>query len=679
MKKYRQYFLLFLILFGTKVQAVDIDSLKQELSQASGLEKLNILNQLSNHYAATDPRLSLSYDSLALDIAVAEDDLNAQSNILNNMGLSFYAISDVAKAIVLISQSLELKEQIADTLEIDKTLNNLGVLYQLIGDYDAAIRLLSRSLDIRRQQNDSSGIARTLSNASVILNRAGRSEQALLMLEEAQAIYTKLNDLSGLASVYNNIGTIYQRTGDNRLAKEFLLQSLEMKCEEDDPRFTANTYNNLGMTSMALGDYVAASAYYQKALDLRTRINDIFGLATVNVNMGELYRITSEYSKSEQHLLDALKIAEREQFKEPLQRSLYQLSQLYAAMGRFEAAYDFAYRALAAQEALYDDELSKQITNMEMQLKTEITHRENEMLRLDNRLKEMAIRRSQSILYTSIAFSVLILLVGVIIWIRLVEKRKLNNQLRNTVSLLQQSEKSLKKANAEKDNFFSIIAHDLTSPFNSILGFSDLLLSSYDDYSDKEKKKFIGNIREASSETYSLLQSLLEYGRSQTGKMPFEPEHFDLKELVEAQKDVLMDIATKKSIAVETDFPENTMVYADKNMVLSVLSKLISNAVKFSQRGSKVRLSARPQNYQLLIEVSDQGIGIPAAWQKDLFAINKEHKRKGTENERGGGFGLVLCAELVKKNEGNIWVESTENQGSSFFFTLIRNPKTDDR
>ncbi len=664
--------LLFFVFWSSKAETTYVDSLKHELQRAKGLEKLNVLGQLSNYYAARDIDLSLSYDSLALEIATSEQDLAAQSNILNNMGLSFYAKSDVAAAIVLISESLELKERIADSLEIDKTLNNLGVLYQLIGDYDSAISLLGRSLGIRRQQNDSLGIARVLSNTSVILNKTGRTDQALSMLEEAKVIYKRKVDHSGLASVYNNMGTVFQKLDDNKQAEEFFLLSIKMKCEDDDPRFTANTYNNLGMTSMALGNLEKASEYYQKALNLRTRINDVFGLATVNVNLGELYLHTSEYQKSEQHLLQALEIAESEMFKEPLQRGYYQLAQLYAATGRFESAFRYSEKSSSLKDELYNEELRKQANNLEMQLRTEIIYRENQMLKIDNRLKEMTIRRNQVSLLMSIVFSLFIIIVVLIIWARLKEKRRLNKQLENTIGLLRQSEKMLKEANAAKDNFFSIIAHDLTSPFNALLGFSDLLVSSYDEFGDQERKTFISNIHEASNETFKLLQNLLEYGKSQTGKISYNPEHIDISNLIKNDQDLLSYIDNNKGVDVTVSIAEGSRVFADKHMLKTIMRNILSNAVKFTPKGGNVKLISKADNDHLLISVSDNGIGIPDEWQKDLFGINKEFKRKGTENERGTGLGLVLCAELVKKNDGKIWFESVENEGSTFYLALKR-------
>lgn len=655
---------------GTGAQSNYTDSLLKELNDARGLDKLNILNRLSDYYSASNLDLSLAYDSIALDIAIKEKDTAAQSNILNNMGLSFYAKSDVATAITLISQSLELKELIADSLEIDKTLNNLGVLYQIIGDFDTATEFLKRSLHIRKEQNDLPGMARSLSNTSVLLKKAGRMDESLAMLEEAKKIYTELDDEQGLASVYNNKGTVYQKLNDFKQAERYFLLSVELKDEDKEPRFLANTYNNLGMISMARGNYDQAEQYYLKALEIRTRINDVFGLTTVNVNLGELHRLSKRYTASEKHLLQALAILEQEGFKEPLQRCLHQLSLLYAELGRYEKAYQHAVRAAVLREEIYTDDLQQLISNLETQRKTEVTYRENIMLRMDNELKELTIRRNRFTTTMIVLFAALVLLFATIVWFRLREIRRLNSELEKAVGMLKISEHNLKSAIEAKDKLFSIIAHDLIGPFNAILGFSEMLLNTYDSFSEKERKRFVANIHEASSGTYKLLQNLLDWSRSQTGKLSYNPELFDLSALVEEGIKAVSESAANKNIDIEADVAKGSMVFADNNMVYTVIRNLLSNAIKFTPREGNIKIGAKTQNSHLQVFISDNGVGIPRVWQSKIFDINKEHKRPGTEKEQGTGLGLILCAELVKRNGGTIWVESEEGKGSTFYFTL---------
>ncbi len=647
-----------------------VDSLKIALKDTEGITRINVLGQLSAYYADSDPDLSLTYDSVALDIARSMGNKMFQSDILNNMGLSFYAKSDYATAIELISRSLEIKEEIADSQSMVQAMNNLGVIYQLIGDYDNAINMLSRSLVIRRKQNDTVGVARTLSNISAAIQRAGKPEQALDILEEARELYQFLNDSKGLASVYNNLGTVYQLLEDFDLAHAYFLRSLELKDEERDPRFMANTYNNLGMTSAALARPQDAIQYYNRALDIRTRTGDQFGLATVNINIGELYRKNGSFQIAEEYLLTALTIARKNNFNQVLQRCLEELSRLYADQGIYQAAYKYSNEALSYKDTLYSEELNKRVAELEMQRKTEITYRENEMLRLDNQLKKWKIQRSRNILTGSIIIALFFVFLIVLIWIRLKEKRKLNNRLQNTINLLQESETHLKEANEAKDKVFSVIAHDLISPFNSLLGFSNLLMHSYKEYDDEEKQQFIASIHQSASNTYRLLENLLYWGRINTGKIRQSPRNVDLSELVKDSLVLLNKAAIEKEISFHTDIQEETIVYADPEMLSIILRNLLTNALKFTHKGGDIYISALGRQNDVELTIQDTGIGIPEAWQNDLFRVNEEYNRAGTENETGPGLGLSLTYGLVKKNNGKIQVKSQEGKGSSFIVQL---------
>ncbi len=232
----------------------------------------------------------------------------------------------------------------------------------------------------------------------------------------------------------------------------------------------------------------------------------------------------------------------------------------------------------------------------------------------------------------------------------------------------------LKELNATKDKFFSIIAHDLKSPFNAILGFSQLLVDYYDDFNDVEKKNFIQNIKIASDSTYKLLENLLDWSRLQSGKINPAPEMINLSLIALENISVLKSMADKKQINLNTSIPNNTMVFADANMVRTILRNLISNAIKFTHSGGEVTISATDGNTMASICVGDNGVGISAESQQLLFRIDEKLSTKGTANETGTGLGLLLCKEMIERQGGQLSVKSKPDQGSRFFFTLPMEP-----
>ena len=234
---------------------------------------------------------------------------------------------------------------------------------------------------------------------------------------------------------------------------------------------------------------------------------------------------------------------------------------------------------------------------------------------------------------------------------------------------LQQREEALHQANVTKDKFFSIIAHDLKNPFNAILGFSSLLTAEYDNLNDTEKRSYIENISMAANTTYRLLENLLEWSRTQTGKIKFAPSTFDLNGIINETMNLHQTQASKKGIKLISEVPFNTFVNADKNMVKTVLRNLFSNAVKFSASG-EVRITAKSKDEFVEVCITDTGVGIPAEGLDKLFKLDEQYLAEGTEHEKGTGLGLILSKEFIDKHGGRIWVKSKRNTGSRFYFTL---------
>lgn len=235
---------------------------------------------------------------------------------------------------------------------------------------------------------------------------------------------------------------------------------------------------------------------------------------------------------------------------------------------------------------------------------------------------------------------------------------------------LRESEARLRELNATKDKFFSIIAHDLKSPFNSIIGFSNLLTRQIQEKDYKGIGRYAVIIQNSSQNAMSLLLNLLEWSRAQVGKMEFNLQYLDVVSLINEAIRLLEDAAVQKSITIYTELPSALFVYADKAMIATILRNLISNAIKFTDVGGEVVISAKQKPDELLITVSDNGVGISLDTIEKLFRIDQNHTTLGTSKEKGTGLGLILCKEFIEKHGGKIWVDSEVGKGSRFCFTI---------
>ena len=280
------------------------------------------------------------------------------------------------------------------------------------------------------------------------------------------------------------------------------------------------------------------------------------------------------------------------------------------------------------------------------------------------------------------------LIVGFYIFYLYRNKKNLSNLLKNKNQQLEESQTELKKSNtllleinSEKDKFFSIIAHDLKSPFIGFLGLTKIMAEQIQDISIKEIYEFSKKMRDSADNLYKLLNNLLEWSRMKRGVTEFNPEMCILPYLIKQNIDIVTEFAKQKNIEIKNNIPEDFSVTADVPMLNTVIRNLISNAIKFTPRGGKIEIGATDEpsegfkpsegsesNY--VIYVKDNGIGMSSDIIDKIFKIDAKVTRPGTEGESSTGLGLLLCKEFIEKHGGRIWVESEVGKGSTFYFIL---------
>lgn len=245
------------------------------------------------------------------------------------------------------------------------------------------------------------------------------------------------------------------------------------------------------------------------------------------------------------------------------------------------------------------------------------------------------------------------------------------NDRKSNEDRIKASESKLRELIAVKDTFFNILAHDLRNPFHAILGFSELLHNDYPTLSDEERQKFISNIYQSAGNTYKLISNLLDWSRLQTGRISFNPQIISVESCIRDEIEIASGTAAKKRIRFDLHAEPELLVYADLNMLKTIIRNLVSNAVKFSYPGGIVQIMAKTAtSKKILISVHDKGVGMSVDQINSLFRLDRKISAKGTENEEGTGIGLILTREFIEKNNGNIWVDSNPGFGTTFYFTL---------
>ena len=240
----------------------------------------------------------------------------------------------------------------------------------------------------------------------------------------------------------------------------------------------------------------------------------------------------------------------------------------------------------------------------------------------------------------------------------------------NNITKKKEAEEKLKELIATKDKLFSIIAHDLKNPFNAILGMSSLLVENVENRNTKQIQDYSKIIHTASQQALNLLENLLDWSRSQSGVLNFKPITFDFQSLLNDTIALFENTANQKGIKIKHAVEPYLKVHADKNMLSTIIRNLISNSIKYSNFEEEVFITAVTYKRMLKFSIADKGVGIPKEKMDDLFKIESQVQTQGTNNEKGTGLGLILCKEFIERHNGEIWVESNVNIGTTFYFTI---------
>lgn len=680
-------------------------------------EKINICINLANWYTYTSNEKTIEYAARALILSEEKGDTKNIISSLEFLSAAYFKLDNYEKSIEYATRLYNIHNTNNEELEAGKSLKDIASNYYGWSKFIEAKNYYERALDIFKKHQYFEGIAETLGELARILGHWGEYDEALSNHQEALKFYEEIVDEAGIAKAYTGMGMIYQELGnlDNAYghykksleiyeslgntfqivsltlhigdiylqkklydkALEYYFKADEIGRELNNKKLKAISLSNIGEAYNLKGDYLKALDYQQRSLVLKEEIGDKMRLAITYTEMGTIYCNVNDFPKALDYLNKGLVMAEELNFKYQINKSHLSLSDVYQKMGNHEQALINYKKYISGRDNINTEESKQIIAELQTKYQLEKKEKENDNLRSGQLLNNARIKNQQLI----IGFVLFILLgsfvLSLILHGRYQQNQKLNIQLSLKNKEIEDQQKNVEKLNAElkeanhtKDKFFSIVAHDLKNPFNSLLVLSKLLLDDYDTFTNEERKQFISQINSSAENTYSLLQNLLEWARTQSGKSVIVKEQINLASISEDAIELLQPVAKGKKINLRADVPARLTAFADKNMISTVLLNLVSNAVKFTPQEGEVKILAYEKNNHIEIEIADSGVGISPKNMPKLFKPEEKFHTEGTDKEKGTGLGLILCKEFIEKNEGEIWAESQEGVGSQFFFSL---------
>ncbi|MFH0761621.1 MAG: tetratricopeptide repeat-containing sensor histidine kinase [Bacteroidota bacterium] len=539
-------------------------------------------------------------------------------------GLALKSLEHNVNAIMAFLKEREIKIKINDNQGLAEANLSLGEGYRAIYDPVSAARYLSEALHLFQESGDESGIARTLNRQA--------------------AVNIDFNDPAGLDRGYP------QLLESQKLAEKIGDYDLQV--------------NNLIMTGAYFGykdDYETALDNLFKAKELIAKAINQYHLSLVLKNIGTIYYKAGNAPKAVEYHRLAYDDALRSGIKVYQWLAAYGLGLAYSKMNEEDSAYKYQAIGLQARVEIIDEVRALQKAMMEEQFLKESYERN-----LEDRSR---LRRWINAILCISLFSVILIFIH--LFIRNNQLRKVNQVLTDRNRIIEEQKTELKSLNAQKDKIYSIIAHDLRNPFNSILGFSELLSGGIGHSSKTQILNLSQNQHNSAVKFYNLLENLLQWAQLQQGTISFNPQMLSLSEMADECIMTTHEAALRKNINLNPDVGDSLWVYADKTMLGSILRNLVSNAVKFTPDGGSVFLSAAPaDDNKIEISVRDTGIGMDPEILSNLYRFEKTVPRRGTNGESSSGLGLRICKEFAEHNGGSIRVESEPGKGSLFIVSL---------
>lgn len=655
------------------------DAAKRDKSDSSfGIAYSSLANAYSDKF---DYEKALEY--LLKSKEYREKTTNKQQLIetLNELARTYQNLKRYSESIDTYKQAIEIAKEIEDYKNEGSLLAGLANDYYEINDLNRSLEFAIKSANTLIAHNITTGLAASYNFIGYIHQSLQNRDLAEEYYLKAHELYQKDNDIRGLSATLNNLGIIFSENGDNQKSIEYYTKSLEYAKQLNDNDGIAIALNNIGMLHVELGQINKGLDSYNESLGYSTKLFNKSGYANTFNNIGAAYIKSGDLQKAEQNVLTALSFKKQVTEIAIIQESYQLLAQIYSKKGQYSKAFEYQGIQLAYNDSIYNQQKTSNILEMQTRFETEAKEKEIQLLKKDNEIRLLEVERHKSFQKYLLISSVLLLILAIVIFFSLRIKRKTyqlisqkNFELERANLKLTESEQNLIELNATKDKFFSIIAHDLKNPFNALLGFSELLEKNYNTYTTEEIKEYINVIYESSQSLFKLLDNLLQWSRTQTGTITYFSEAFSLLPIVNQEVELLQLNAEKKKITVKVIVDKNLKAFADKNIISTVIRNLLNNALKFTNTGGLVEIRACEKGDNIEVSISDSGIGIDANDLDKLFQLNSSLSNKGTANEEGTGLGLILCKEFVEKNDGKIWVTSSKGKGSTFYFTLPKQP-----
>jgi len=680
-RNFKKICFIFFYFIATSLYANQFDSLQSLLNNdLSDIEKINVYNKLSIEYIETNPDQSILYARKAFLLSEEIDYVAGKADAISALGEAYSITGEFNQALDLFYAALMQYKLLNNNKGIGNTFRLIARIKNWQGKFDEAIHFSFMAIRYFQSENYTYGIAKAYNTIGIAYGQNNQLNKAKQYYYKALNLFYQINDSLEVRNSLNNIAIVYGKEGNLDKSLVFFNKALLISKSLKDSTMQTPILNNIGVTYKIKGQYKDAEKYLLESMKINTENNYTRGLLFSYLNISELYLEIKNITPALKYIELATNLAIKLDTKGELSNCYETYSKILEQMGNHAKALEYYKKYKETNDELQNENILSNIQKTEEKFELEAKQKQLELQQKDNEILKLELDKSTwyKNFILGILISVFVLLIMFIFQYRSKKKTTeflaiLNNELSEANQKLVESESKLKELNITKDKFFSIISHDLRNPFASLVSFVRIMTRDYNQMSREEVLELLENMKETTEKTQTLLENLLLWSKTQTGRITYTPESFNIYEIISENMQLFHPSINEKQISIQLFVPDKLMIYADYNMIKTTFRNLISNAIKFSQVKGVITISHEENEKWHIFNVEDTGIGMSEKELDSLFIPGSNTIKRGTADEKGSGIGLLICREFIERHNGTLSVSSKKDIGSKFSVML---PKT---
>jgi len=623
----------------------------EELTDTS---RVLVLNELGTIFLQMDSAKAVTCFNEANKLSSTIGFKRGTAITTKNLGIVYEYAGNYKKALESYEAALLLFKEIKDGTGLTESYNNFGIIYYLQGIFDKALYYYLEAEKTFQKKSNPAFYSNILNNIGLIYEKQMQYDKALDYLMEALKIREQNGLQNKLGASYSNIGMVYQAKGLNLLALDYHLKAKKNREKYNDLKGLGATLNNIGDLYLQQKNSTLALVNFRQSLEIKTKVGDKRGQAYALLGIAESYHQSGNYRECLRFAQQSLSIAEELNLKAHLVEVYTTLASVNEKLHNEKSAIDYLQKAIACKDSIYQEKQRESIAELAVRFDLEKSQQEQRMMEANMLNQEKELSKASIIVKLQLVMVILIS-------IALLITTFLLYKLRKTV-------RERDKLNKVKDYLISIISHDYRSPLTSIK--SSLGLFAYDDITEEEKKHILSVSTNEIANTLNFLDNMLLWANAQLKGIKATKSSFKLSSVIDSNVELLNPQARHKKIKLSVEGDTEIEVYADRDMINTVLRNLISNGIKFSNEDTEIKIHTSVSGGKAILHIIDQGVGIREERIPFLFNFDEATPTYGTGNEKGIGLGLSLCKDFIEQNDGEISVTSEFGRGSDFCITI---------